>query len=52
MKVFTNHTSINKVLVRKGDLDDITLQLYTEADYASFAYPSIWNYDDNWTKCV
>ncbi|HDA1767476.1 type VII secretion protein EssC [Staphylococcus aureus] len=36
-----NHTSINKVLVRKGDLDDITLQLYTEADYASFAYPSI-----------
>ena len=36
-----NHTSINKVHVRKGDLDDITLQLYTEADYASFAYPSI-----------
>ncbi|MCP8609479.1 FtsK/SpoIIIE N-terminal domain-containing protein, partial [Acinetobacter baumannii] len=32
-----NHTSINKGLVRKGDLDDITLQLYTEADYASFA---------------
>ncbi len=29
------------MLVRKGDLDDITLQLYTEADYASFAYPSI-----------